>query len=226
VLDLSRLTDQQRRIVLSPDGPLLVQAGPGTGKTTLLAARIAYLVAVRGLDPAGILAMSFTRVAASQLRERLRGLLGDQGKDVAVFTCHALGLRIARQWQEELGFGSRPLIVYGQYEARRALTAAAEQCQVDLKRVRLADLAEEVDEFRLNGCCSLDLGLVRAVAAAYEALLRTRGALDFPAMLALPLRACEPISKGSVQRSVQISIRRERYGVGEGSDGTHLRTPT
>src|SRR5579859_970309 len=106
---------------------MLVLAGPGCGKTTLLAARVAYLVSVRNIDPASVLAMSFTRAAASQLRERLTGILGEQAKHVEVDTFHALGLRIVKHWQEELGFGPRPLVVYNQAESRGALKELAEQ---------------------------------------------------------------------------------------------------
>jgi len=188
VLDLTRLSDQQRTIVLAPEGPLLVVAGPGCGKTTLIAARIAYLVAVKGIDPASILAMAFTRVAAGQLRERLHGLLGDQARQVEVSTFHALGLRIIRHWQEELGFGSRPLTVYDQYEARQVLADCAATIGIDLKRLTLAELALEIDRFRLDGCSALELALARQLVADYEARLRQRGAVDFPSMLALPLR--------------------------------------
>ena len=188
MLDLTRLSDQQRGIVLAPDGPLLVVAGPGCGKTTLIAARIAYLVSVKGSDPASILAMAFTRVAAIQLRERLENLLGHQARKVEVSTFHALGLKIIRQWQEELGFGSRPLTVCNQHEARQILRECALDAGVDLKRITLAELAQEVDRFRLDGCSSLDIALARALVSEYEGRLRRRSAVDFPSMLVLPLR--------------------------------------
>ena len=187
-MDLTRLSDQQRAIVLAPEGPLLVTAGPGCGKTTIIAARIAYLALVKGIDPASILAMAFTRVAAAQLRQRLEGLLGAQARQVEVSTFHALGLRVVQQWQEELGYGRRPLVVYSQYEARLLLRETAREAGLDLKRITLPDLAAEIDRMRLDGCCGLDLGEARALVTDYEARLRRRGAVDFAAMLALPLR--------------------------------------
>ena len=141
MLDLTRLTEQQRKIVLAPDGPMLVLAGPGCGKTTLLAAKVAYLVSVQGIDPASVLTISFTRVAAAHLRERLTGLLGEQAKHVEVATFHALGLRIVKHWQEELGFGPRPLVVYNQSESRSALKELAQQSDIDLRRTRFEQLA-------------------------------------------------------------------------------------
>src|SRR5205814_1967904 len=79
MLDLTRLTAEQRRVVLAPDGPVAVVAGPGSGKTTVLAARVAYLVAGRGVDPASVLALTFTAAAARALRARLVAVLGDPG---------------------------------------------------------------------------------------------------------------------------------------------------
>src|SRR5207245_10918100 len=91
LLDLSRLSPAQRQAVLAGDGPLLIVAGPGSGKTTVLAARIAHLVLVRGVGPASVLAVTFTRAAARELRHRLRGILGDLADNVDITTLHALG---------------------------------------------------------------------------------------------------------------------------------------
>src|SRR5688572_6592167 len=116
MLDLSRLSPAQRQAVLAPDGPLLIVAGPGSGKTLVLAARIAYLVTTRQVNPESILALTFATKAARELRERLAGMLGAPGEAVEVATFHALGLRIIRQWSEELGLGPGPLVVYGEVE--------------------------------------------------------------------------------------------------------------
>src|SRR5690242_15667424 len=124
MLDLSRLSPEQQRIVLAGDGPLLVMAGPGSGKTTTLAARIAYLVAVRGVAPASVLAITFTAAAAHMLRRRLQSMLGGPGSAVDVATFHALGLRIVRRWSGTLGFTGPP-VVYGTAAARALLRDAA-----------------------------------------------------------------------------------------------------
>jgi DNA helicase-2/ATP-dependent DNA helicase PcrA len=89
VLDLTRLTAEQRRVVQAPDGPIAVVAGPGSGKTTVLAARAAYLVAARRACPATVLALTFTSAAARELRTRLRGVLGPDGLGVEATTFHA-----------------------------------------------------------------------------------------------------------------------------------------
>src|SRR5438552_2518991 len=106
MLDLSRLTVEQRQAVLAGDGPLLIVAGPGSGKTTVLAARIAHLVTSRGVPPTSVLAIAFATKAMRELRARLDGLLGAAAQGVDVTTFHAFGLRVIRQWSEALGWGA------------------------------------------------------------------------------------------------------------------------
>jgi DNA helicase II / ATP-dependent DNA helicase PcrA len=91
---LDRLDAMQRVAASAPGGPLLIVAGPGTGKTRTLTHRIAYLCAELGVFPERCLAITFTRRAAEELRERLDALLGDDGADVTVGTFHAVGLTI------------------------------------------------------------------------------------------------------------------------------------
>ncbi len=188
MLDLSRLSPAQRQAVLAPDGPLLIVAGPGSGKTLVLAARIAYLVTARQVSPASILALTFATKAARELRERLAGMLGPPGAAVDVATFHALGLRIIRQWSEELGLGPGPLVVYGETEARGVLEQAVDERGIDREGRPLSELAAELERFRLGTTSAGAPGWLPELAEAYEAMLTRRAAVDFPAMLALPLR--------------------------------------
>lgn len=192
MLDLGRLSAAQREAVLAGEGPLLILAGPGSGKTTVLAARIAHLVLARGVGPASVLALTFTVAAARTLQARLRSLLGDeQGRSLEVTTFHSLGLRIVRQWATELGYPPGPLSVFGAHEARSLLTVARRSLGEDLAGWPEDELAAALDRFRLrsdSGRRAGDSAQLRALVDAYEALLQRRGAVDYPAMLALPLR--------------------------------------
>ncbi len=189
MLDLSRLSAEQRRAVLAGDGPLLIVAGPGSGKTTVLAARIAYLVTSRGIAPSSVLAITFATKAARELRARLRGMLGEPGRAVDVVTFHAFGLRIVRQWSEELGLGPGPVTVYGKDEALNVLREAAGQVDVGQERWTLPDLARHIERVRLGDDAPIEESdELKPLLDAYEELLRRRGAVDYPAMLALPLR--------------------------------------
>jgi len=190
VLDLSRLSPAQRQAVMAGDGPLLIVAGPGSGKTTVLAARIAYLVTSRALPPTSVLALTFATKATRELRARLGGLLSAVARGVDVTTFHAFGLRVVRQWSEALGWGPGPLAVYGAEEARRVLRDVAGELGVDLERWPLGELAARLERYRLAsepGAPPSGLPLA-ALAERYEAVLRRRGAVDYPAMLAQPLR--------------------------------------
>jgi DNA helicase II / ATP-dependent DNA helicase PcrA len=189
MLDLSRLSVEQRHAVLAPDGPLLIVAGPGSGKTTVLAAKIAYLVTWRQIPPTSILALTFATKAARELQERLRGVLGDQGHSVDVSTSHAFGLRIVRTWTEELGLGSSPPAVVGERAAEAVLREVATNLSIDLNRHPLSELSATLERLRLGDeRATLGSDWLIPVAAAYEGILRRRGAVDYAAMLALPLR--------------------------------------
>ena len=186
MLDLARLSLEQRQAVLAPNGPLAIVAGPGSGKTTVLAARIAYLVIARHVSPDSILTVSFTTKAARELRNRLVGVLGPLGREVDVTTFHAFGLRIIRHWVEELGLGPGPPIVYDEDDARTLLRDVAQRYDVDLKTLPLATLVSRLNRYRLGDETTTQW--LRELANEYEAALQRRGAVDFTAMLSTPLR--------------------------------------
>ncbi|MEV6845305.1 UvrD-helicase domain-containing protein [Actinoplanes sp. NPDC051411] len=102
---LDRLDAMQRVAASAPGGPLLIVAGPGTGKTRTLTHRMAYLCAELGVFPHRCLAITFTRRAAAELQERLDALLGDVAEDITVGTFHSVGLQILRDNAKAAGLG-------------------------------------------------------------------------------------------------------------------------
>ena len=100
---LAGLNDRQREAVLYGDGPLLIFAGAGSGKTRVLTHRAAYLIQERGVSPFNILAVTFTNKAANEMKARLRGLLGRLHWDLWVGTFHSICARILRQDGERVG---------------------------------------------------------------------------------------------------------------------------
>ncbi|HZC32110.1 MAG TPA: UvrD-helicase domain-containing protein, partial [Candidatus Bathyarchaeia archaeon] len=108
---VGRLNPEQARAVTTTEGPLLILAGAGSGKTRVLAHRIAYLVGVRNVRPWSILAVTFTNRAAGELRERIIALVGEPGRDVQAGTFHSLCARVLRRDGEAIGI-SRRFVVY------------------------------------------------------------------------------------------------------------------
>ncbi len=104
------LNPEQARAVTTTEGPLLILAGAGSGKTRVLAHRIAYLVGVQDVAPWRILAVTFTNRAAAELRERIISLIGEAGRDVGAGTFHSLNARVLRQDGEAIGIGRRFVI--------------------------------------------------------------------------------------------------------------------
>jgi DNA helicase II / ATP-dependent DNA helicase PcrA len=184
-----QLTDEQRAAALAPDGPLLILAGPGTGKTAVVVARVVYLIQERRAPPSRLLVLTFAARAADELRERICRLLGPAGQTVGVRTFHGWGLHIVRRWSALLGYGPSPPLVYSPARARALLYDVAQDLQVDLERCPLASLERLVERVRLERAAGApppdSLG---ELIGRYEARLQQRGAIDYPAMLTLPLR--------------------------------------
>jgi DNA helicase II / ATP-dependent DNA helicase PcrA len=107
---LSGLNSQQQQAVVAGLGPVLVLAGPGSGKTRVLTHRIAYLIGQMGVSPYQILAVTFTNKAAREMETRVQNLLGDQARGLSLGTFHSICARILRREAEHLPFSSNFVI--------------------------------------------------------------------------------------------------------------------
>jgi DNA helicase-2/ATP-dependent DNA helicase PcrA len=135
---LSTLNPQQREAVVETDGPLLILAGAGSGKTRVITYRIAYLIAERNVAPHNILAVTFTNKAAEEMRERVKRLLSDTPLTSAplISTFHSLCVRILRQNIEKLGAGyTRSFTIYDQDDSVRLVKACIKDLGYDDKQL-------------------------------------------------------------------------------------------
>ena len=110
-MKLDTLNEKQKEAVVTTEGPLLVLAGAGSGKTKVLTTRIAYLIDEVGIDPYHILAITFTNKAAKEMKERVSQMLGPVGNRIQISTFHSFGLMILREHYEEVGLKSNFTII-------------------------------------------------------------------------------------------------------------------
>ena len=101
---IEELNDKQKEAVLATDGPCLVIAGAGSGKTKVLTHKIAYLMREKGVRPWNILAITFTNKAANEMRSRVESLVGDAVNDMWIGTFHSICVRILRKQIDRIGF--------------------------------------------------------------------------------------------------------------------------
>jgi len=131
---LEGLNPVQREAVLHTEGPVLIVAGAGSGKTRALTHRIAYLIKERGVSPYEVLAITFTNKAAQEMAERVEGLLGSRiAKGMWILTFHSACVRILRREHEHVGVPSH-FSIYDEGDTERVLTIVLREQNVDPKR--------------------------------------------------------------------------------------------
>src|SRR5437764_2488433 len=130
---LADLNPAQREAVLTTEGPLLVIAGAGSGKTRVLTHRVAHLIAACGVKPNEILAITFTNKAAGEMRQRLEGLLGGVARAIWILTFHSACGRILRREAPRLGYRTN-FSIYDQADQVRLVKACLEELERDPKR--------------------------------------------------------------------------------------------
>ena len=103
-MELDQLNAEQKKAVLYNDGPLLILAGAGSGKTKVLTTKIAYLIKEKQVSPYEILAITFTNKAAKEMKERVENLIGEEARWIQISTFHSFGLKLLRENCKELGY--------------------------------------------------------------------------------------------------------------------------
>jgi DNA helicase-2/ATP-dependent DNA helicase PcrA len=165
---LEGLNEPQREAVTHGEGPLLILAGAGSGKTRVLAHRIAFLIYTDQAQAGEILAITFTNKAAKEMRERVERLLGRGTRSMWLMTFHAACARILRAEAERLGY-TRQFTIYDQADARRLTKRSADAVGVDPKRYTPAAIHHQISAAKNRLC---DAGTYRqSVGSPYEEMI-------------------------------------------------------
>src|SRR5688572_12622993 len=130
---LDGLNPEQRAAVEHFEGPILALAGAGSGKTRVLTNRIAYLIEEHGVDPAAILAVTFTNKAAGEMRQRVRTLLGQEPAGMWIGTFHSIGARLLRRHAPRLGW-SPSFSIYDSDQSLREIKRVMDRLNIPQKR--------------------------------------------------------------------------------------------
>ncbi|MCX5734777.1 MAG: DNA helicase PcrA [candidate division NC10 bacterium] len=190
---LADLNPPQQEAVQHTDGPLLILAGAGSGKTRVITRRIAYLIARRGVQPWNILAVTFTNKAASEMRKRVEQLLGARGLNVALGTFHSTCVRILRKWHVELGFRSS-FVIYDDADQLGVIRDCLKALNLSEKalspRSVLARISRAKNEMLTPGeyaATAADFTEERTakIYSMYQERLRASHAVDFDDLLML-----------------------------------------
>jgi DNA helicase-2/ATP-dependent DNA helicase PcrA len=196
---LAELNQAQREAVLATEGPVLVVAGAGSGKTRVLTYRIGHLVSACGVKPHEILAITFTNKAAEEMKTRLEGLLGDVSRTMWVMTFHSACGRILRREAPRLGYRSN-FTIYDQADQVRVVKRCLEELERDPKRFVPRGIHAQIsfaknqlvtpDDYRARVASFYDQ-TVADVYDLYQRRLFTSNAMDFDDLLMVTVQALE-----------------------------------
>ncbi len=196
---VSGLNSAQREAVIHVEGPLLVLAGAGSGKTRVLTTRVAHLIEHHGVDPRHVLAVTFTNKAAGEMRERIARLLGHEPKGMWMGTFHAIGARLVRAQAHMVG-RSPSFTIYDEDDALAVVKRLMERLKINDKLHAPKTILASISDAK-NALVSPDeyarLALdphARAVADVYHGLepaMRQANAVSFDDLLVLPVQLLE-----------------------------------
>jgi DNA helicase-2/ATP-dependent DNA helicase PcrA len=188
---LKDLNPVQQKAVLETEGPLLVFAGAGSGKTRVLTYRIAYLIQEKLVPPWNIFAVTFTNKAADEMRERVERLLGKSAKGTWISTFHSACARILRQYIEHLGF-QRNFVIYDEQDQERHLKAVMKELDLDFRIFHPRAMQSKIEGLKNEGITpeqylpdpyNIFQKRVALVYQRYQEDLRRNNGLDFGDLL-------------------------------------------
>ena len=193
MVNLDMLNDRQREAVLQTEGPVLILAGAGSGKTRVLTQRIAYLIEEKHVNPWNILAITFTNKAAEEMRERVDSIVGFGAESIWVSTFHSMCVRILRRYIDRLGYDTN-FTIYDTDDSKSVMKEICKRLNIDTKiykeRALLSEISSAKDElispeeYNLNTMGDFSKRRVAEAYREYQDTLKKNNALDFDDLIA------------------------------------------
>ena len=194
-MNLNSLNKEQKEAVLYNEGPLLIIAGAGSGKTRVITYKVAYLIE-NGVNPRNVLAITFTNKAATEMKERVESLLGDSSKQIFISTFHKFCGRILRVFIESIGY-NRNFTIYDTDDQKKILTKIIKELGYDDKKVKARAVASRIsycknhgiviDEYKKDARSDMEKIYARCFEV-YDKRMFENNAIDFDDMLLLTVR--------------------------------------
>jgi len=191
-MNLDTLNDRQRQAVNISDGPLLVLAGAGSGKTKVLTTKVAHLILEKGIDPSNILAITFTNKAAKEMKERILNIVGSVGYQIQISTFHSFGLSILKKHYDKLGL-SKNFTILDSDDSSIVIKNILKDMNIEenyrgIKSVISNNKNSLIDSHDYQRYVNTEYDeIVLKVYERYEQKLKVNNSVDFDDLLMLPI---------------------------------------
>ena len=194
-MNIEYLNDKQKEAVLADDGPVLILAGAGSGKTSVLTTKIAYLIEEKGANPKNILAITFTNKAAREMKERIIKMVGSKAYDMQISTFHSFGLRIIKENYEKLGYEKNFTIIDSDdsltliKKIMKELNIDTTRCNPKFIKNNISSCKNEMmSPSRYKSLAVDDVSeITYKVYEKYQEALKRNNSLDFDDLLTMPV---------------------------------------
>ena len=216
--NLELLNDMQRRAVLKTEGPVLILAGAGSGKTRVITNRIAYLIEECGVNPWNIMAITFTNKAAGEMRERVDDMVGFGSESIWVSTFHSSCVKILRRYIDRIGY-ENSFTIYDTDDQKSVMKDICKKLQIDTKNLKektilgyISSAKNEMispERFAKENAGDYHMSRVAEAYKEYQQTLKKNNALDFDDLLVLAVelfRQCPDVLEHYQERFKYIMV--------------------
>ncbi len=195
-MDLSSLNDNQKQAVINTQGPMLILAGAGSGKTKVLTTKVAYLINEQGVNPENILAITFTNKAAKEMKERIYKIVGNDAFKIQISTFHSFGLKLIKENYNLLGY-SNNFTILDSDDSQTIVKKIMKELNIDINKFNPKAIRNSISNNKneLIDANSYEKfvrtpydEVVKDVYQKYERNLKLNNAMDFDDLLVLPLK--------------------------------------